>query len=198
MYIILRDTVNAWNNPNLTRTGSFWHYCIFQVADGYNINLADFNNAVQVPDNLAQAWRFIGADLNHALTIKPTKDGIVSSYADLVSPTLNSFTPDGSTAPVLTKQIYYLTDQDQQDAIAFMQLAASLHIRDNTPLGQEQAAQSLRSEINGITDLIQMKQTFDVYFNTSTYWKRSDLDKLKVHNVNYVFQGHDIPLAKNV
>lgn len=197
---MFRDTVNAWENPLLTRTGMFWHYEIFLVDPSIEqtINLADFNNAIVVPDDLAQAWRLVRADLDHALHIRPTKDGKVSGYEDLVQSTHNSHTEDGSTAPILTKQVYYLTDDDKQKALDFYKLVSALHIRDNTPEGHEHGARALRTEMQGISDLLHMKKTFDIYFGHSTYWTRAELDKHKVHNVNYVFGGHHIKMAKNV
>lgn len=185
---------NCSADEKLKRVGMYWHYEICQVLPEYEstINLADYNNAVVIPDELIGAERFLHGNLDHALTIKPTADGQVRGYEDLVQATLdyNDFS--------YKKQIYYMTDADKAKATAFLKLIADLHITQHTPEGREVPARYLRKELKQQTDLIALKRKFSTYFHVDIHWKRSDLDKEKVHNVDYRYHGPHVKLSKNV
>lgn len=194
MYIIIR----AWSGGDgrVTRTGQFWQYGIWQVTPGFEAevagNLAYFNNAKIIPDNLARADRFLHADLNHALAIKPLADGKVApSYEDLIQAT-NDYTTGEHK-----KQIYYLTDQDKSDACELLKLILDAHISNWTQVGMETDANNLRADIHASTDLIAVKKLMETYFNVTQHWKRSELDAARVHNVNYHYHP-DHKLAKHV
>lgn len=187
-------------DPRLERVGTYWHYEIFKVLPGFesSINLADFNNAVEIPERLAQGWRLVRADLNHALFIKPTPDGKVKGYEDLVQSTMNSFTPDGATDVAHQRQVYYLTETDKEIARDFLKFVSKLHIARHTPEGQERHARALRDEIDQTSDLIHMKRKFDTYFGHSQFWSNEELEKERKHKVDYTFNGHHKKMAKNV
>jgi hypothetical protein len=188
-------------DPRIQRVGTWWHYEINQVLPGYEneINLADFDNAVIVPDQLSHAWRFLNADLNYALYIKPTPDGKITGFEDLVESSLHSFTDDNSTGEHV-KQVYYLTENDKAQACEFLKLVLTYHIDTHTPEGQEDHARALKAEIAGISDLMTMKRKMAIYFDVQLHadWKREDLDAEKVHKVDYKFHGHHVKLSQTV
>ena len=198
MYIMFR----RWTpDPRIERVATWWHYEINRVLPGYEneINLEDFDNATVVPDDIWQGWRFIGADLDHALFIKPTKDGSIKGYEDLVESSLHSHTDDNSTGEHI-KQVYYLTDHDKYIATEFLKCVAIYHIKLHTPVGQEEGARALRDEIAEISDFLTMKRIFAIYFDVNFYsdWEREDLESERVHEIDYKFHGHHVELSKDL
>ena len=194
MYIIIR--AYGATDTRLKRTGQYWQYGIWQVEPGaetdVRANLADYNHAVEIPDRLAQADRYLNADLNHALAIKPLPDGKVNpSYEDLIMASLNQQTKEHK------KHIYYLTEQNKKDACDLLKLILGQHIRKWTRLNHESHARNLRTEIMAETDLLKLKKLFAVYFDVNEHWTQQELDAARVHNVHYRYHP-DHTLADNV
>jgi hypothetical protein len=188
--------IRAWDgmDARLSKVGQFWQYKILAVAAGQEGTVtADLTKlkAVVVPDRLLGADRYLHADLNYALSIKPLPDGTIPGYQDLVLATNDYNTRE------FKKQIYYLTDQNKADALELLKLILSMHIRHRTRKGHETHAKALRNEIQASTELNNCKKLMEIYFDMSQHWSQEELDRARKHNVDYRYHPDHI-IATNV
>jgi hypothetical protein len=155
MYIICEAIVVE--DPKIKRVGAFWHFIVLEIED------ADFDsveqikdiNYVIVPQNIAQADRLCYALHGKELHIKA--DIEVKTYDDLIQHT--SFGDNE-----YTKQIYYLTEQNDADAVEFMKIIMKLYMKNHPVPDKDVEAEQVIALIDELNNLYDAQMLAAQYF----------------------------------
>jgi hypothetical protein len=160
MFIIFEAIVIE--DPRIKRTGDFWHFTVAEIDDAEidSIDQLKHINYVVVAQNIAQADRLCYALHGRELHVK---SGIeINTYDDLIQHT--SFGDNE-----YTKQIYYLTDENDADATEFLKTIMKLYMKNHPVPDKDTEAEQVTALIDALTNLYDAQMLAAQYFPMGWY-----------------------------
>jgi len=160
MYIVFEAIVIE--DPRINRCGDFWHFTVAEVDDAEidNIDQIKDINYTVVSQDVAQADRLCYALHGRELHVKAGIE--VTTYNDLIQHT--SFGDNE-----YTKQIYYLTQENDANATTLLKIIMKLYMRNHPVPGKDAEAEQVITLMDSLTNLYDTQMFAAQYFPMGWY-----------------------------